>query len=544
MGCWRTLPPQPNVHRPHTIGRCIGGGLFLVAILGAVVDVLPWPPQMPWPGAAPARSPAVTRTAAASHAIAHWLAAVPTHITAAAPASTSRPQPRPHWRSATHGRGPARPSQGSAEVLVPEQGPRPGTRRGRRARRTFSAEVLRAAIDAIQRSEAKGPAIAQQLVSLSQQNAPAPRYMDRDELRACRITAAELCSLVATSAGTFTAADVCTAMDALVRLSSPRTAFARSMPPLGKTTAMFGALEARVAEPEVLATLTARQTARFIWGLAKMGLRREALVELLATHVLQPAVWPRLSGRDLSILCWGLAKVQIRHRPLLRAVAETVSSGDGAAGNLGPQSVANIAWAFAKLGVHDRALMPALALRISQLAEEAEGVEGKALRSQHVANTAWAFATLGVRDEAVMADLSRMAQLPWLLERFNAQEVANTAWAFAKLGVHDRGLMAALSDHARGHGIVARCGVQEVANTAWAYAALRLHDPALMEALAEHILRDRLHERFRPQEIANVAWAYGIIAQGTDYRCAMLWTRGPRIECHVPVRPHRMSCVQ
>ena len=63
---------------------------------------------------------------------------------------------------------------------------------------------------------------------------------------------------------------------------------------------------------------------------------------------------------------------------------------------------------------------------------------------QSIANTAWAFAKLGQLDTKLFAALAGEANLR--IREFNVQSVANTAWAFPKLGQLDVKLFAALAE--------------------------------------------------------------------------------------------------
>ena len=55
--------------------------------------------------------------------------------------------------------------------------------------------------------------------------------------------------------------------------------------------------------------------------------------------------------------------------------------------------------------------------------------------TQELANMAWAFAKVGQQDEQLFKALANMAE--WRLDQFNAQGLANTAWAFATVGQRD-----------------------------------------------------------------------------------------------------------
>jgi hypothetical protein len=52
---------------------------------------------------------------------------------------------------------------------------------------------------------------------------------------------------------------------------------------------------------------------------------------------------------------------------------------------------------------------------------------------QSIANIAWACAKLGIKSPKMFEDIVNRAQ--WLVEKGNPQEIANTAWACARLGI-------------------------------------------------------------------------------------------------------------
>ena len=66
--------------------------------------------------------------------------------------------------------------------------------------------------------------------------------------------------------------------------------------------------------------------------------------------------------------------------------------------------------------------------------------------SQTVSNVAWAYATLGIRNIELMDALAERAMEPRVLSKFKSQEVANTVWAFAKIAVFKPTLLEALSE--------------------------------------------------------------------------------------------------
>ena len=65
--------------------------------------------------------------------------------------------------------------------------------------------------------------------------------------------------------------------------------------------------------------------------------------------------------------------------------------------------------------------------------------------AQAVANIAWAYARLGIKNAALMAALAEQTMQEECLSTFDAQAVANTAWAYARLGIKNEALMATLA---------------------------------------------------------------------------------------------------
>ena len=92
--------------------------------------------------------------------------------------------------------------------------------------------------------------------------------------------------------------------------------------------------------------------------------------------------------------------------------------------------------------------------------------------AQNVANTAWAYARLGIKNEALMAALAGRTMRTECLSTPNAQNVANTAWAHATLQIKNKALMAALVGRTMHEECLSTFDAQTVANTAWAYARL------------------------------------------------------------------------
>lgn len=162
---------------------------------------------------------------------------------------------------------------------------------------------------------------------------------------------------------------------------------------------------------------------------------------------------------------------------------------------LGPQQLANIAWAFAKVRSEDPVLFGELA--------DAAIAKQHDFRPQGLANLAWAFAKTACFHEQLFGEMAAWG--PRWLPSCNPQELSNLAWAFVTAGRGDSAMLDALDTLAASR--VKELAPQGLANIAWAFATAALHHSRFMEVAvprAEHDIG-----RFRPQELTNLLWACG-----------------------------------
>ena len=199
----------------------------------------------------------------------------------------------------------------------------------------------------------------------------------------------------------------------------------------------------------------------------------------------------RLDARSLANAAWACAKLEIKNEALVAAIAREVQ---GKIRDFDPQPLANTAWAYATLGVYNEALM-------SAIAGEAQAVIRK-FSPQGLANTAWAYGTLGVYNKALMSAIAGEAQA--VIRKFSPQGLANTAWAYAKLGVYNEPLMSAIASEAQA--VIRKFSPQELANTAWSYAKLGICDKTFMGELADAVC-EKVND-FDSQSLANTLLAY------------------------------------
>jgi 2-polyprenyl-6-methoxyphenol hydroxylase-like FAD-dependent oxidoreductase len=196
--------------------------------------------------------------------------------------------------------------------------------------------------------------------------------------------------------------------------------------------------------------------------------------------------------QELANVAWAFAKVGGgSYDPLFTALAR---ASEQRAASFNAQELANTAWAFATAGHSNAPLFAALARAIERSLRD--------FTVQGLSNTMWAFATCGYADEKLFDAMARMVQQR--MGELSAQDLAQTAHAFAKVGhAHDT-LFTALAGSAER--LLDSFSAQGLANTVWAFSKAGHTDAALFTAFAGAIRR-RVTE-FNAQDIANTAWAF------------------------------------
>jgi len=167
-----------------------------------------------------------------------------------------------------------------------------------------------------------------------------------------------------------------------------------------------------------------------------------------------------------------------------------------AAKESGTQSVASIAWAFAKLGIKSSGFFSELEMNHSKWLVK----EGN---PQAIANTVWAYATLDIESPRILAEVDRHAEK--IVNEGYPQAVANTAWACAKLGTESPNLFSAIDN--RAEWLIREGNPQAVANIVWACATLGIVLPKLFDEVENNSAK--IVANGAPQAITNIAWACG-----------------------------------
>ncbi|CAK0794480.1 unnamed protein product [Prorocentrum cordatum] len=236
---------------------------------------------------------------------------------------------------------------------------------------------------------------------------------------------------------------------------------------------------------------------------AQPGLQASLQRSLTLLELLQ-AIEARLPAADsqdavlpqsISNISWSMAILGLPRPHLLELLA-------GLAVAAMPQfkdyELSSMLWAFAKLGAGTAAREATGSLFWAAAAHLGGRLPSVQMRT--LVTVVWSFATCRVRHpvlfRAVAAEMCGKKA-----GQTDGREVSNTIWAFATAGVRDQGLMRALGDVAER--TLCTFKPQEVSNTLWGLATLGFHRPALLE----HASRLLPAMDLDPQHLANILWA-------------------------------------
>jgi hypothetical protein len=182
-------------------------------------------------------------------------------------------------------------------------------------------------------------------------------------------------------------------------------------------------LDAAAAEaPSCVGAATSHDVANLFWAFARVLDRpRPRLVDALCRAGVRCS--QSFDGRQMSMVCWGMATM--RHRTpdgdaLLRALA--AECADKGVHHLAAQGLANVAWAYARLGLREEELFAAIAEQAVGRIDEFGG--------QGLANLCWAFALAGAHTEPLLHSIE--AAIVPRLPACRPEELAALAWSFAR----------------------------------------------------------------------------------------------------------------
>ena len=267
-----------------------------------------------------------------------------------------------------------------------------------------------------------------------------------------------------------------------------------------------------ISDPARKARVQALTGNRFTWGVNKEI--QDASPGVLCDIIHELAV----DFDAINLSCAFRNLLQAQHPGIARGVV------DRALGTLeqrslesietfGHKEISGILHMMAKKGYtpFDPRLLPALEgqLEVVTVAgNEDWQPPNRRLDSQTVANVAWSFAKMGrIPGPRLMRALEERI---WaILETFKPQEITNVLWSYATAGsTPGEGVVGALEG--RLLALIEECGPQELGNSMWALAKMR-HMPAerVIKAV-EGRLRVVIH-LLKPQNVTNVIWAYGTL---------------------------------
>ena len=295
--------------------------------------------------------------------------------------------------------------------------------------------------------------------------------------------------------------------------------------------------------------LESQHVANIAWACGKLGLAGDARVAAAVASAAAAAA-PGANAQELSMIAWAMAEFPPalvadagaeslgRDETPLRAVAASFASR-AAEGVASPQQLATTARAFAKLGKLDLGLMDAIAEAILAL----PGALEDRVLPQDVANLLWAFAKLGlgetethVRAFAALARAARARlraarrarassdddanpkRAPSARAAYSSRQLVMVAWAHGALGAADAKTLDALASAVRS--ALPECNARDLSDAAWAFAALGVtaaQKPRLVARMGRAARRNL--ETFNAQELLKFLGAFERLG-GSDAKLA------------------------
>eukprot|EP00667_Euglena_gracilis_P015493 EG_transcript_16133 len=181
-----------------------------------------------------------------------------------------------------------------------------------------------------------------------------------------------------------TAVELMALVDHLLALILTHPYFRKTLEKTGLT--LIKVLVYRFNYAPLMLQLSGPEVARLIWSFGKFSVRRPKFFPVAAWRLRQQDTLAALEPRELAMAIHGLARARAADDATLAAVALQVRRRIT---GFGPQEVANVAWAYAALGVRNTQLMDTVASAILQ-----PGFVER-FTPQAIANVGWAYGTLG-----------------------------------------------------------------------------------------------------------------------------------------------------
>ncbi|CAK0827327.1 unnamed protein product [Prorocentrum cordatum] len=228
------------------------------------------------------------------------------------------------------------------------------------------------------------------------------------------------------------------------------------------------------------------------WSCATMRIREESFFQHVAA--ISGERLSEMKPFELSNMLWAFAKLSFGHASIFEGLAPYLLCRRP--GQISPQCLSTIVWAFGTAKVHHVALFTSVALELSQHASS--------MGPQGIANTAWAFARVRRQELHLFRLLAEATVQESALWNFKSQELSNIVWAFATVGLTHPPLFESILEVAVQRR--AELPPQNIANMLWAYAKLGVPSrwrlfPPLLEVTEQNL------EAYKPQEVSAILWA-------------------------------------
>jgi hypothetical protein len=168
-----------------------------------------------------------------------------------------------------------------------------------------------------------------------------------------------------------------------------------------------------------------------------------------------------------------------------------------------PQSLSNIAWAYATAGESHPQLYKKFGDHIVALKDLGQ------FKPQELSNLIWAFATAGQSHPLLFSKFGDHIVAMKDLGQFKPQGLSNILWSYATAGESHPQLFSKVGNHIVAMKDLSGFKPQALSNLLWAYATAGESHPLLFQKLVNvAILRCN---KCNPQDIANLLWAYATV---------------------------------
>lgn len=313
--------------------------------------------------------------------------------------------------------------------------------------------------------------------------------------------------------------------------------------------------------------LKPNEISNILWSFDKVHIRNIPLFATASTHILKnDLLYTHLSAHSISNILSSFAHSRIPNKKLFSEASKAIMNRQLLRGAK-PQTVSNILWSYATVGLKYDSLFNASAPEIIASVND--------FNIQELSNSIWAFSTLHIKNHAlfdtvaisiVKRDLFRdgnvqnMSNILWSFasiglkprplfdaassilnssdfKYYKPQNVSNIFWAFAKVGIRDESMFHSLAPLINGD--LKDFNGQNIANTIWAFATLNINNEALFEAVAKVISEGTI--AFKLQEISSILWSFAKMGIKNDSIFQILSTSITDLTPHSDVKLQALS---